>query len=308
MLEKTLITRRSYGFAYLLLKFKILSIFESASETIMRTLVISFFLLAVLSSTAQTGPGGVGSSATNQLWLMANTGVYTDGGSTDAANTNNIQQWNDQSGNGRNAIQLTLGNRPNYQTGVMNGLPVIRFTNANNDRMLSAGLTSANAASVWVVASYTSLPSPNPGLIQGSPSGLAYTSADKNIGMWVASTSPFRAWGRGIQTDGTSVNLSNTTGTPTTAGTVYLYLNQYNGTNAITQYLSGSVSSTVPYNGTLRSWTDMAIGNQSGTEGWNGDIAEVIAYNTSVNSAQRIIIDNYLAAKYGLTGASKHRQ
>ncbi|MBP6697159.1 MAG: hypothetical protein KA175_06040, partial [Flavobacteriales bacterium] len=39
---------------------------------------------------------------------------------------------------------------------------------------------------------------------------------------------------------------------------------------------------------------------------WNGDLAEVIAYNTSLNPAQRIIVANYLAAKYGLSLSSNH--
>src|SRR5690606_37109170 len=55
----------------------------------------------------------------------------------------------------------------------------------------------------------------------------------------------------------------------------------------------------VAYDGTLRSWSAFGIGRQAG-ESWDGDIAEVIAFNTAVNEAQRIIINNYLSAKYNL--------
>jgi hypothetical protein len=60
---------------------------------------------------------------------------------------------------------------------------------------------------------------------------------------------------------------------------------------------------TVAYNGTLKSWTEFAIGRQA-NETWAGDIAEVIAFNTSLNSAQRVIIQNYLSAKYGIAIAA----
>ncbi|MFZ1686284.1 MAG: T9SS type A sorting domain-containing protein, partial [Flavobacteriales bacterium] len=48
------------------------------------------------------------------------------------------------------------------------------------------------------------------------------------------------------------------------------------------------------------------LGNVQGAAGWflNGNMAEVIMYNGPVNSTQRIIISNYLSAKYGLTLAT----
>src|SRR5690606_10594300 len=57
---------------------------------------------------------------------------------------------------------------------------------------------------------------------------------------------------------------------------------------------------SVTYDGTLKDWSQFGIGRQAG-ESWNGDIAEVIVFTTELNAAQRIIIDNYLAAKYGFT-------
>ncbi len=38
-----------------------------------------------------------------------------------------------------------------------------------------------------------------------------------------------------------------------------------------------------------------------GVHQYGGDIAEIIVYNTTLNTAQRIIVENYLAARYGLT-------
>lgn len=246
---------------------------------------------------AQTGPGGVGSSTNNVLWLSADHGAYQNAGSTLATNGQNVRQWNDRSGNARNAIQATSANRPNFFTNVLNGYPVLRYTASSNDRMAATGLSTANVASVFVVGRYTTLPSPNPGLVQGTPSGSAYTSDAglKSIGMWVSSANT-RLWGRGVQSNGAQRQIAQVT--PLASNTPYLLNTVYDG-SVIQQYVDNATSGSETYNGTLQSWTDMAIGAQHGTESWNGDIAEVIVYNTNVNTAQRIIIANYLAAKYG---------
>ncbi len=264
----------------------------------MRKPALLALTLTVFHCVAQTGPGGVGSSTNNVLWLSADKSVYSNAGTTLAINASNVQQWNDRSGNGKNASEGTTSNRPNYYTNVLNGQPVIRYTASNNDRLLATGLSTGNQASIWVVASYSSLPSSNPGLIQGAATGNGFSASagDKNIGMWLSNAN--QPWGRGIQSNGTQVNIP--TSTTTAANTFYLINNSYDGSN-ITQYINNAASGSVAYNGTLGSWTDMAIGVQAGSECWNGDIAEVIAYNTALNSAQRLILANHLAAKYGLS-------
>ncbi len=249
---------------------------------------------------AQTGPGGVGDATTNVLWLSADQGVYSNtAGTTPAVNGNNVAVWNDRSGNGRNATHSVTGEQPDFRTNVRNGLPVIRFSAANNDRLLSTGLVTANRASVFVVASWSSLPSSNPGIIQGAPSGSAFSSAtnQKTIGMWVSSAGGNQVWGRGVESDNNTVDIPQTTNT--TAGTFYSFLNLYNG-STITQYVDNATAGSIGYDGTLNDWSDFGIGRQA-SESWNGDIAEVIAFNVAVNDAQRIIINSYLAAKYDLT-------
>ncbi len=239
-----------------------------------------------------SGPGGVGNSSNNRLWLMANQSVFTDAGTTSASNNQLIQQWNDVSGNGRNGIELT--NKPTFMTNIVNSQPVVRFDNA--DRLLATGLTTGNSASVYVVAQYSSLPSTNPGLVQGSPSGLGFDTNgnNKSIGMWVSNAN--NAWGRAVQSDNTIVNLP--TSSALSASTFYSIANVMNaGTTALNQYIDNTLAGSIAYNGTLKSWTDFGIGRQGG-ETWNGDIAEVIVYNAAVNASQRIILSNYLSAKY----------
>jgi hypothetical protein len=256
-----------------------------------------FITVCHTTSTAQTGPGGVGNSSNNVLWLDANYLVFTDTGRTKALNTNNIQQWNDRSGNGKHAIQTNTANKPNYRTNSLNGLPTVRYIAANADRLTSTNVSTGNQASVWMVATFTTLPVSNVGLIQATPSGLSASAIpnDKSIGIWVRSNTA-QIWGRGIQFNNTTSDIP--LGTVLSSNTRYIVNNIYR-TNRIDQYINSWPSSNnVSHNGTLKSWTDISIGRQS-NESWNGNIAEVIFYNIEVNSAQKIIIDNYLSAKYG---------
>ena len=84
--------------------------------------------LLVTDLSAQTGPGGVGNSTSNRLWLKADSKVYNDLGVTLAGNGNSVQQWNDNSGNNNNAIQNTSANRPFYKINIVNSSPAIQFT------------------------------------------------------------------------------------------------------------------------------------------------------------------------------------
>lgn len=241
----------------------------------------------------QTGPGGVGNSSNNVLWLSADYGLYSDAGVTPATNGANVRQWNDRSGNNKHAVETDASHRPNYQVNQMNGLPVLRFSGSADDRILSSGVTTNNRATVWVVARYFSLPRDNPGLLQGSSTPFTTDAAEKSIGMWISSTSS-RVWGRGVESGGLQRNLPQNTST--SANATYAICNIY-GTTTINQYVNGVTAGSVSYNGTLRDWSEVGIGRQ-GSESWDGDIAEVIVFNTALNEAQRIIIDNYLAAKY----------
>ncbi len=253
------------------------------------------FISSTLVCLSQTGPAGVGSSATNVFWLKADAGVFNDLGVTLATNTQTVRQWNDQSGNTKNFIEGTSGQRPTFRTSVMNGMPAVRF-DGSDDRITNTSITSGNNATFYAVVNYSSLPSSNPGILQGSPATLLLSTggADKAIGMWVSNAN--RPWGRGVQSNSTQCNISQVA--TTAASTNYIIESDYNGT-AINQSVNGTASGTVAYNGTLRSWTEFAIGRQ-GSETWAGDIAEVIAFNTSINAAQKVLVQNYLSAKYNI--------
>ena len=82
-------------------------------------IIISFIFPFCIQ--AQTGPGGVGNSVTNVLWLRADSGTST------TMNGQSISMWNDLSGNSNHVSQSTLAQQPLYQSNILNGKPAVAF-------------------------------------------------------------------------------------------------------------------------------------------------------------------------------------
>ncbi len=248
---------------------------------------------------SHSGPGGVGDNTGAgelELWLQAEGNTYTDAGVTAASDGNNIQQWNDISGNGNHASEAT--NQPNLNTNSVNGFSTLTFS-GGNDRIASTGISTANHATVFTVFQINTFSAnSNDGIIHAGPSGNSFSTSgsDKVIGMWV-NVSSGNIWGRGVQSNSTSQSISQVTSLST--GQYYAISQEYDGSD-VRQYVNGTTAGSVSYDGTLRSWTDFGIGRQ-GSESLNGEIAEVIAFKSHLNIAQRTIIQNYLSAKYAIT-------
>lgn len=80
------------------------------------------------------------------VWFKADVAVYSDLGTTPITDGGSVEQWNDQSGNGFNFTQTTLGNRPTWSntTGTINGLPIVKFTDSSS-QFLTGSPTHASS-------------------------------------------------------------------------------------------------------------------------------------------------------------------
>jgi hypothetical protein len=63
-----------------------------------------------------------------QLWLKADDGVYLDAGSTGATNESVVTQWNDFSGNSRNASRVNSNGNMTYEDFGVDSMPMITLT------------------------------------------------------------------------------------------------------------------------------------------------------------------------------------
>lgn len=245
---------------------------------------------------AQTGPGGVGTSVTNCFWIKA------DAGTSSTVNAAAISSWNDQSGNGNNVSQSAANQQPLYTANLINGFPAIQFDNNNgtNDKM-----TGADSPTLDNTNGYTFFMVTRPQVMDGAArvvvSKRTTVAVDQSFMQFFYTGSTFHT---DIQTNN---NRYATTAT-FAANTNYLIDQLYDGTLAAASrcktYVAGNLNLTatesnasVPDNA-----SPIVVGSTDATDPrpFGGYIAEVIIFRKACNDPERIIVDNYLSAKYNI--------
>jgi hypothetical protein len=245
-----------------------------------------FFIVSLcltFTHVGQTGPGGVGDITSNQVWIDANKLALTDG--------SNVSQFSDISGNSNNFVQTTVDNQPIYKTNIANGLPVVRFDGVN-DEMLTGGISALESPSVTNFIVYN----------QHSAKNVCFLGADygSNAHKWL---------NYGLS-NGIVRTIQYSNGSSYVGGT---YFDDYSSFNfhsshikptSISFFKEGNLIYTtfgayeVPT--VHNSLTISRYPGSTGTNGFalDGDIAEIIVYNTELNDLERVIVENYLSAKY----------
>lgn len=242
----------------------------------MRGLFVGAFLIFATSAIAQTGPGGVGSSSTNILWLKADAITGLSNGAA-------VSSWADASGNGANGVQNTAASRPVFTSSNsnFNNKPTVTLDGTNDFISLSALNHAASNYSFFLVHRSSSFNSQILFETQTGPLSLFYRGSGTD-----------KAYHDGAK-KGSSINTTGTT----------LILYELSSPNNSRIFINGSQSQS------NLGYTQRAISAQSAlgstydgtSEFYGGDIAEGIIYNTTLNTVQRVLVENYLGAKYGLT-------
>lgn len=226
----------------------------------------------------QTGPGGVGNSTTNSLWLRAN--------DINQADNSTVSSWSDFSGNSNDASQGNACYQPIYKPAQVNGMGTVRFDGVND---FFDDVRSYDARTIFSVYNVIST------IQQSSDLGQIWGSYNQGFHLALDARSGGGTW----SFDGNGSNQ----------GRFGLFGAAFNSFNANPNSPSWSYDQyemvSLEFNAT-RSLSRQVIGSlvpsfSVGVHQFGGDIAEVIVYNTVLNSAQRIIVENYLAAKYNLS-------
>jgi gliding motility-associated-like protein len=232
------------------------------------------------------GPGGVGDNISNDFWIRADKGMLNNSNSQ-ALNNDAIKTLVDQSGNNLNFIQATANFQATYHTGSINGFPVLTFDGSNDYYSKNIGNKSAPIV-VFAVGNFK-ISKDQTLFSMGNADNTNTTSLSREI-----SNNFYYNYTKGVKYYGTAIpgntpyifHVNNNTVTP--------FHQLYYNTNAqtVTNYPS-SINLT---NGVTTIGTDKDLAKY-----FNGDLGELILYNKKINSAQRVIINNYLAAKYGIS-------
>lgn len=265
---------------------------------------VALFCLPAPFLSAQTGPAGVGNTSTNFLWLDAGYGIVASGGVVSA--------WNDRSGNGNNVSQATATQRPVIATSVMNGRPAVLFDNDNSqpdflrvaDNASLDGMANLTVFSVFRLATGSAVSAPRSVISKrvAPDNQEAYSLFIYNGGGAATSRKPT------LDIDGTGNRFSGSTVVSDNVnmllGFVYKGSSPSNPLNQVLYDGNTAIGSNAETSASIPNYaSDLYIGSLNGNSSsiFNGHISEVICYNQALNDAQRIIVNNYLAAKYGLT-------
>lgn len=235
------------------------------------------------------GPGGL-HTADLEVWLRADRDVKADANGY-------VYEWGDQSGFNRYIYQDASAQRPDWVTNSVNGLPVVRFnpnggaTNAveyfKTDTYWPSGTTGA---SVFIVAKS------NVNDTFGYQSIVRYQQATYIIYPWV---NQFIIALDGGTTTGVSANLDplqwNVGGGTYRANTANGFqtfknsalVSQRNSANIV---LESDLLLIGAYGG-----GDLIPDNN---ESPNADVGEIAVYSSRINEAKRVLLENYLSARF----------
>lgn len=207
-----------------------------------------------------TGPGGVGDASNNLVWLR---------GDNFSAGT-----WTDISGNSND---FSGGVAPSAGTSI-NSNATVGF--AGSEYLSSSSLSSAAGDYDFFFALNSSATADQ--VLFGSDDA---DPNDISLGYHHAS--------------GLFLDQNGWTGSELVAtGTNIIQYNLESGSNLAEQSINGTAGASVTYTATSIGGTKSIGALSGGTEIFTGDIGEVIMYDNSLNDAQRIIVNNYLSARY----------
>ncbi|QXP61393.1 T9SS type A sorting domain-containing protein [Olleya sp. HaHaR_3_96] len=251
------------------------------------SLTIAFVLLMLLPICllAQTGPGGVGDATNQVLWLKPDAFSVVDGASIDT--------WDDDSGNVNTLSQPDVTFRPIVKTNILNSYDVVRF-GVGNRRLRKTNFTTFPTTQITTFYINKTTDS-NDGV-------LSYASSAHNNDYLIYRSNSLEYY----RSNQTNMNID------ANDGNWHMVDMSWNSAGVgLTSYLDGTLRRTVGFKlGTsitsggslaLAGEQDSVDGNYVANQSHQGDFTEVIIFNEALSTAKRVIVQNYLTAKYSLT-------
>jgi hypothetical protein len=257
----------------------------------------SLLILAAISSLSAVGFVSATRADTPvpgaSLWLEADQGLAADGST-----------WMDQSGNGNNATALP-GGAPTVVPGVFNGLPAVQFTGGQAMSFANQIITSQQFTIVALVTDATTPSSANLGFREIF-SSWDPTNETTSVFLGTTSVNPVAVRFTDDIGGATDPNGHVQTGVGAVPNPSSLFV--LSGVSASTDAQVYLNSGLFYDQGVALTGRDLTTGYYLGEQGsspfefWNGDIEELLVYNTALTPLQIAQDDTYLMQKYGFTG------
>lgn len=228
-----------------------------------------------------------------EVWLRADTGV--------SINDSLVYQWNDQSGNGRHASQVTLGDQPRIFTTpsntvqILNGWPVLYFDGEDDFMTLSLPINGLTGLSIFIVSANL------------SAQAAGNTEAERAVVFW-NETAP---WGT-VYVSPFQSTVALRFGT-TQAGNRHIYTrpSSIGSAFSVTAAIKNGTTDSLYVNGakvleqggkltTIAGCVNAMKIGQGYNENtyFHGSVAEILIYTRAVTAEEREGVESYLASKY----------
>lgn len=183
---------------------------------------------------------------------------------TDKGDGDLIAVWPDQSGNG-NDLTGSASDRPTYKTGILNDLPALLFDGAYNNLMSS---TIMGVKTIIVVAKYSGATfNDYDGLITGESSDIWFIGSNGGSSWYTDESPSIVRYRDGVSGSGDVTNAWHI----------------FHGEHA------------APHTMKIRAGCDRGM-----FRGWDGYVAEIVAYDSVLSETDRDRMTDYMKTKYGI--------
>lgn len=241
-------------------------------------------------TTGSTGLGGVGSNSgysSLKIWFRVDNGLNTTG--TD------INSWTNSAGVAALDISETSTQRPTLVANAINGFPEVSFNGSNRLRtrltLTTSNFVTDRASSFTVnradnTAQTTSVYLTDPLEVNRFSNHIPWSgTVYYDIGNCCGNNARIQV---GELAGLTGYSIWSYDANPTTGKQLYR-----NGTQLQDRVGTSTYSSHATHRFNIGA-------NTTGSAGFQGDVTEIIIFNERINQAQRIVIQNYLSAKYDI--------
>jgi hypothetical protein len=245
-----------------------------------------------------------------QLWLDASDPSVlfdaTSGGSLVAAD-GGVARWEDKSGNARHATQVTAGSRPARKTAIQGGRDVLRF-DGSDDWLTSADfadLSSGTAMTCFCVVKRAATGSGHTIIAKYERTPNQTSAEDGWLFRLISSNALNAAFGQdgsySQQTTTSAVTASSFSSLSfkATAGSLTTLTAIYQNGVALESTSSGGVqtldNTTYPITIGVQRYNGVSY------DLFNGDIAEIIIYDSALSDTNRGLLESYLISKWAIT-------
>jgi len=227
------------------------------------------------------------------LWTPANIApaqwLDAADASTVTLNDSTVSQWQDKSGNGRHASQLTTATQPAYTTNALNGKNVL--TSAGSAKSLNLSNRTVSNSTLFMVLNDTRNTSYAVAFVLNGGSGtkvhnlLTHLAGPHKWGSYSNTEVPANSDINNNYAIAVVENNSDDPATPQNEASVVFYKDgTYDGTGSNT---GNAFSSSLIFNDQYGSF-------------FSGNIAEIVFFDSILTTDDRQKMEGYLAHKWGL--------